>query len=86
MQDYCSSDAEGWRAGIQDRYSYVRVLLLFRKVDSDQHFHAAVRSLDKCALLYVLNLKPPFAQIVLPVHQALSGVHSIAMTPATSWS
>ena len=32
----------------------------------------------------MLNLKPPLAQTTLPVHQALSGVQSIAMTPAIS--
>ena len=35
---------------------------------------------------YIDILKPPFAHITLPVHHALSGVQSIAITPATSES
>lgn len=35
---------------------------------------------------HVLNLKPPLAQMTLPVHQPLSGVQSIAITPAISSS
>lgn len=75
----CSID-ESLSLGTEFRY-FQQDIALGRSIGNGFH---AVNQARISVGHYVLNLKPPFAQTVLPVHQPLSGVHSIAMTPATS--